>query len=183
MIGKIIFVLIGLAMLAGSYAMFQQQARLDTFKETKCVITSSKVGVSISKKSGKKSKMFRPKILFKYEVDGKKFESDTYAISKTSTSSRKWPEGIVARYKENTEHPCYYDPQEPEDCVLNRDKSYMGSIISGIFGLLFIPIGLFGKVRFGKGRRRSGYHHVDGGPDYEVDVGEYDVDDDGDCDD
>ncbi len=183
MIGKIIFVLIGLAMLGGSYVMFQEQGRLDTFKEGKCIILSSKVGVSISKKNGRSSKMFWPKILFKYQVNGKKFESDKYTLSKNSTSKKKWSEGIVARYKENTEHSCYYNPKKPEECVLNRDKSFIASIACAIFGLIFIPIGLFGKVRFGGGRRRNGYNHMHDGVDSEVDVGEYDVDDGGDYDD
>lgn len=181
MLGKLIFIVIGALMIAAGGALFMQQGKLDSFKKTTCVIESSKVGVSVSKKDGHKSTMYRPKIVYSYDVDGKKYSSSSYALVESSSSNAKWAEGLVALYKEKTEHPCYYNPENPAECVLNPEKSYTGSIICGIFGVVFLLVGLFGKITVGRRRgTRYGYHHHSGGDSGEVEVGEYDVDDGGD---
>ena len=103
---------------------------------TKCTILHS----SIERKTDSDGTTYQPRIDYEYLVNGQRHTSSRYSFFRM-TSGRSWAENIVAKYKTGTTHPCFYDPDNPNEAVLLREFSGLGFWFAALFPWLFIGVG------------------------------------------
>jgi len=109
-----------------------------SWRETSCVILSSQVAES----SGSKGGTYKPDILFTYSVCGRSYQSRQYRFGDVFSSGREGKEKIVAAFPPGMRAPCWVDPADPRQAVLERGLS--PALLVGLFPLLFLAIGAGG---------------------------------------
>ena len=120
---------------------FSLARRAAQWPEHPCTILSAQV----DSHSSDDGTTYSPKIRYQYSLDGKDFESERYSFLKFS-SGHKWAKRIVDQFKPGTNSVCYYDPDDPNTAVLNRDFSGRQFWFGMLFPWLFILVG--GAVMF-----------------------------------
>lgn len=98
--------------------------------------------VTTSRSSGKNKKtMYTADIDYRYSVEDKEYRSSTIAFGgRVSSSSSSSAYAITKRYPVGQQVPVYYEPQKPENAVLEPGVTLMSYLVYGI-GLLFLVIG------------------------------------------
>jgi len=109
--------------------MWVQQRKVESYVETVGTVKESQV---ISK-SGSKGQMYRPAILYTYEVDGKTYEGNRYAYFETSHSFRSGAKEVVKKYAAGTACKVYYNQEEPGSSVLVKKDGGAGDWVPLIF--------------------------------------------------
>lgn len=112
-------------------------ARARSWRPASCVVLSSKVT-----ESGSSKPTYKVDILFAYSVDGKSYQSRQYRFDDYSSSGRQSKDEIVARFPPGTQTPCWVDPADPRQAVIDRDLS--PAYLVGLFPLIFFAIGAGG---------------------------------------
>ena len=82
---------------------------------------------------------YRIDISYKYEVDGREFQSYRYSFWAGSSSGRKDKQAVVDRFPPGTRAFCYVNPDDPTQAVIDRGLSievWMCLLIGGLFGAL-----------------------------------------------
>jgi hypothetical protein len=103
------------------------------------VIASSEVAKS---KDSDGDTMYSAEVVYKYEVEGRKLESDNVFFGGDySSSSRSDASGTVNRYPTGKEVEVYYDPDDPSKAVLEPGAKWMSYMVYGI-GMVFFVVGL-----------------------------------------
>ncbi len=87
---------------------------------------------------------FKPRVRFRYRVEGEKYWSETLTTVEVSSNSRDMAEEVVRRYPKGSDVDVYVNPQDPSIAVLERDGS-AATLIVGV-GLLFALVGVFGLI-------------------------------------
>lgn len=83
--------------------------------------------------------VFRPEISFEYEYQGRTYRSSTWSTGYASSSYQGGAQSVVSRYPVGSEHPCFVNPDDPKQAVL--DRSFQKSNLFGLFMLIFLAIG------------------------------------------
>jgi hypothetical protein len=66
---------------------------------------------------------FAPRVAYEYEVEGRRYQSERIAFRDVFWSlAPQGPAAQVARYPEGAAVTVYYDPQRPQDAVLERER-------------------------------------------------------------
>ena len=61
---------------------------------------------------------YAPNVSYRYEVDGKEYESSRLTIVPRNYSSRQWVNEILASYPVGGTVRVFYDPKDPGNCLL-----------------------------------------------------------------
>jgi hypothetical protein len=85
---------------------------------------------------GKESPSYRPAIQIRYEVNGQKFEVWAYDGFGVYSSDKAAVQARVDRFQVGATYPCWYDPDRPDQAVLERGN------IGGAYAALILPVGL-----------------------------------------
>jgi len=85
---------------------------------------------------------YRPKISYKYAIDGIQYYSDHYTFRNDLLYSETEADEVLKNYITNMDIPVYYHPADPTVAVLLRGRDN-GSIGGCIMVMLFVLIGLF----------------------------------------
>ena len=64
--------------------------------------------------------VFTPKVIYEYEVGGKRFTSSQLAIIEHNTSSEELAREKAEKYVPGQRVEVYYDPKKPAFAILNR---------------------------------------------------------------
>ena len=105
--------------------------------EVDCIINSSEV----ESHSSSDGTTYSVEISFHYTVGGQRYRSDTYNFDTGSSSGHSGKAEVVARYPVGSEHPCWVNPEDPNQAVLSRDIPTIVYIIIP-FSSVFMIIGL-----------------------------------------
>ena len=100
--------------------------------EVPCVITSSGVGISSSRRGGS---AYRVNVEFSYEVHGQIFYSDRFQFDRGYTGGYALKEAVAQRYPPDSRAVCYVDPAKPQDAVILRDLT--PGLLFGLAPLVF----------------------------------------------
>ena len=116
---------------------------------TECTITHSELHVG---EDSDGDPVYTLDIVYDYTWEGVAHTSDRFDFAGGSNYTRSVKEAFVEQYAEGTQHPCFVNPDAPEDSVLNRDFNI--TYLLGVGAMLF-PTGLlvFMLIR----RRRQGH--------------------------
>lgn len=84
-----------------------------------------------------------PNIVYQYQVDGMDFMGDQISFGSTSSSSQGWAYKMRDQYPEGAEVAVYYDPENPQEAVLQpgaKGATYIVMVIGVVFVLTGILI-------------------------------------------
>jgi hypothetical protein len=102
-----------------------------------CTILTSEVG----RHSGSKgSTTYSINITYRYEFEGRSWESARYNFFTGSSSGYEGKAAVVRQYPPGARATCWVNPQQPSEAVLDRSPSAL--MLFGLLGLLFLGIGL-----------------------------------------
>ncbi len=89
-------------------------------------------------------------VTYEYEVDGQTYVGDEVFATgmKGSSEIRQMGEILEQIKAQGKHHPCYYNPGDPGEAVLDRELSNMDLVFPAIFGIVFGGAG-FGIMFFG----------------------------------
>lgn len=117
------------------------------WQQTPCTVVSSEV-VTHADEDGS---TYSVKIVYTYEFNGVKYESDRYDFAVGSTGGRAGKQAVVERYPPGTNAVCFVNPADPAQAIFNR--SFTPTMLFGLFPLIFIAAGLGGMVAFLRANR------------------------------
>lgn len=83
--------------------------------------------------------VYRPEISFEYEYQGKKYRSSNWSTGFASSSFKGAAQSVVDRFPVGSEHPCFVNPDDPSQAVL--DRSFQKSNLFALFMLVFLIVG------------------------------------------
>ncbi len=130
-----IFLLVGLGTFWGLFVGPMLQAfSARNWPEAPCVILASEVKTNRDSDGD----TYSPELRYRFPMDGKDLESTRYGFMKISGSHR-WAKEIIERYPVGSNTVCYYNPQRPDQAVLNRNLGW--SILFGLIPLVFVIVG------------------------------------------
>jgi len=138
----LIFFGIGIGMLvklAKHYGKLQQSKN---WLSTNGKIISSDLDAQISTDDdGYQTTTYLAKVFFTYEVNGNSYESDRVNFDYgMRTSNVRKPQSVVEQYPTGSDVTVYYDPENPQQSVL--EKRVNGTFTTILVSAVFIAIGV-----------------------------------------
>jgi hypothetical protein len=94
-------------------------------------------------REGHTTTWYNPVVHYSYTAGGRDYESRRLRFGNYRSSSRKKAEAMLARYKAGGQAPVRYNPEKPEECVLETTRPGPIYLIMAMFGLIFVGFGLF----------------------------------------
>jgi Protein of unknown function (DUF3592) len=140
----------GLALMIGVPLIKTIQAQ--RWEERTALILKSELAISRDNDGS----VYSPEVDFEYEYQGKKYRSSTWSTGFASSSFQGGAQSVVKRYSTGSEHPCFVNPDEPSQAVL--DRSFQKSNLFALFMLIFLAIGgglVWASVRVVTTQRRQ----------------------------
>ena len=90
---------------------------------TSCRILSSRVATQESRDGGDHQTLYRVDLRYSYEIAGRSYESTRYRFVDPHTDNRSAAESAVRQYAPGSAAPCYVNPRDPGQAVLDRRLS------------------------------------------------------------
>jgi hypothetical protein len=91
---------------------------------------------------GNSSTWYNPVVAYSYSVAGQTFESTRLRFGNYRRASRPKAEAMLAPYRAGGTTQVRYNPQAPEECVLETAKPGPVYAMMAAAGLIFIAVGL-----------------------------------------
>lgn len=100
-----------------------------------------------SDRDGNSSTWYNPVVVYSYSVAGGSYEGRRLRFGNYRRTSRAKAEAMLASYRAGGSAQVRYNPERPEECVLETVKPGPVYAIMAAAGLIFIGVGLyFGSV-------------------------------------
>ena len=107
-------------------------------------VISSEVRVEESTdRHGGTTTWYNPVVSYSYSAGGRQLHGDRLRFGNPRSGSRKKADEAVARYAVGSSPAVRYNPERPEECVLETAKPGPTYLIMALGGLVFIAVGLF----------------------------------------
>ena len=106
------------------------------------VISSEVVEEESTDREGGTSTWYNPVVTYSYLAGGRELTGRRLRFGNYRSASRKKAEAAMAPYKVGGSPPVRYNPERPEECVLETTKPGPIYLIMALFGFLFIGFGL-----------------------------------------
>jgi len=94
-------------------------------------------------REGHTTTWYRPVVDYGYSVGGQEFRSSRLRFGNYRSSSRKKAEAMLTPYSAGATPPVRYNPERPDECVLETTKPGPIYLVMAGFGLIFVGFGLF----------------------------------------
>lgn len=111
-----------------------------SWAEASCTVLESRV----EENSDSDGTTYRVFVRYAYEVAGREYDSTRYDFLDFWSSGYDGKARVVARHPPGARVPCWVDPQDPREAVLDRSLGWRYSL--GLFPLVFVAVGLGGLV-------------------------------------
>lgn len=92
---------------------------------------------------GHSSTWYNPTVSYAYGVAGREFQSRRLRFGNYRSASRKKAEAALAPYPAGATVAVRYNPDKPEECVLETKRPGPVYLIMAVAGLIFVGMGLF----------------------------------------
>ncbi len=148
-IGLSLFLCVGLGLTIFGVLNIKTAKESESWPSEQGVILSSKISVN----SGSDSTTYGADVTYRYKVKGNTYENDKVTASEVSTSNRGRAKKIVKRYRVGKKVAVYYDPDDPEESVLETGLTGASWFLPGM-GLAFFIIPLIILICIEKARRQ-----------------------------
>jgi Protein of unknown function (DUF3592) len=107
------------------------------------VVSCQVVEEESTDREGHSTTWYVPVVVYSYSAGGLELKGQRLRFGNYRSSSRKKAEAALAPYPEGSTPSVRYNPQRPEECVLETRKPGPIYLIMAVFGLLFVGFGLF----------------------------------------
>ena len=94
-------------------------------------------------REGHTTTWYNPVVVYSYSAGGRELEGRRLRFGNYRSASRKKAEAALAPYAEGSAPAVRYNPERPEECVLETRKPGPIYLVMAVFGLLFVGFGLF----------------------------------------
>ena len=141
-------VLLGLLWVAGfGYAHFSALGKARAAETwptaTGRVISCEVVEEESTDREGGTSTWYNPVVTYAYTAGGRELTSRRLRFGNYRSASRKKAEGALAPYPVGASPTVRYNPENPEECVLETTKPGPLYLVMALSGFLFIGFGIF----------------------------------------
>jgi hypothetical protein len=94
-------------------------------------------------REGHTTTWYNPVVVYSYSAGGREREGRRLRFGNYRSASRKKAEAALAPYAAGSTPAVRYNPEKPEECVLETRKPGPIYLVMAVFGLLFVGFGLF----------------------------------------
>lgn len=108
------------------------------WEQAACTVLASEV----ESHSSDDGTTYSVEVRYRFTHDGRTYEGDRYDFYNVSSGGREGKEEVVRSMPPGSEIPCWFDPQDPERSVVQRELSWASLI--GLVPLFFVLIGYGG---------------------------------------
>lgn len=137
------FVLIGAILIFVTIRAKRKIAESQKWPTALGTILSSEVRRSVSHDSdGDTTTSYQPVVKYTYSVFGTSYNSQRLTFG-VQNSSHKYAQATVQRYPPNSHVPVHYNPNKPEEAVLEVQET-SGNTCTLVAGIVFIAVGVIG---------------------------------------
>ncbi|MBI5946392.1 MAG: DUF3592 domain-containing protein [Chloroflexi bacterium] len=107
------------------------------------------VSGNISAQRGSKSTSYVVNVRYAYSVLGQSYEGGQFSFGSEGTGydTRKKAEKVIAQYPAGSQAAIYYDPNNPQQAVLERKYDSTGAILAAILGTLGAGMVIYSYVQ------------------------------------
>jgi hypothetical protein len=113
------------------------------------VISSEVVVEESTDREGGTSTWYNPVVTYAYSAGGRELTGRRLRFGNYRSSSRKKAEAALAAYSTGATPMVRYNPEDPEECVLETSKPGPIYLVMALFGFLFVGFGLFWMANLG----------------------------------
>jgi hypothetical protein len=113
----------------------------ETWPTTIGKILSSEVLVEESR-DGEGSTWYNPVVAYSYSAGGRSLEGSRIRFANMRRGSRKKAEAVLASYRAGAPVTVRYNPEKPDEAVLETQKPGPLYLVLALGGLVFIAVGL-----------------------------------------
>jgi hypothetical protein len=106
------------------------------------IISAAVVEEESTDREGHTSTWYNPVVAYSYSVAGKSFESRRLRFGNYRRASRPKAEAMLSSYRVGGTAQVRYNPEQPEECVLETAKPGPVYAFMAAAGLIFIAVGL-----------------------------------------
>lgn len=140
--------LLGVLWVAGfGYAHFRAVAKAkaaETWPSTGGTVVSSEVvEEESSDRDGNTSTWYNPVVTYSYSADARTITGRRLRFGNYRSATRKKAEAALAPYPKGSVVRVRYNPEKPDECVLETTKPGPIYLVMALFGFLFIGFALF----------------------------------------
>ncbi|HYG46338.1 MAG TPA: DUF3592 domain-containing protein [Allosphingosinicella sp.] len=107
------------------------------------VLSREVVEEESSDREGGTSTWYNPVVTYAYTAGGRELTSQRLRFGNYRSASRKKAEAALSPYPVGANPIVRYNPERPEECVLETRKPGPIYLVMALFGFLFIGFGLF----------------------------------------
>ena len=141
-------VLLGILWIAGfGYAHFRAVGKAKAAETwptaTGRVVACEVVEEESSDREGGTTTWYNPVVTYAYTAGGRELSGRRLRFGNYRFATRKKAEAALAPYPVGAAPPVRYNPERPEECVLETRKPGPLYLVMALFGLLFVAFGLF----------------------------------------
>jgi hypothetical protein len=141
------FILLGLAWTAGfAFAHFRAAGKAkaaESWPSTLGRVVSCEVRIEESRdRHGGTTTWYNPVVTYSYTAAGRQLQGTRLRFGNPRSGSRKKADAAIAPYAVGSSPAVRYNPERPEECVLETRKPSPVYLIMAVFGLLFVGFGI-----------------------------------------
>jgi hypothetical protein len=107
------------------------------------VVSCQVVEEESTDREGHSTTWYVPVVAYSYSAGGRDLQGQRLRFGNYRSSSRKKAEAALAPYPQGSTPSVRYNPEQPEECVLETRKPGPIYLVMAAFGLLFVGFGLF----------------------------------------
>ena len=134
---------VGLYVLAQLLLSIRKVREIETWQGTTGKIVESEVcGGWARVGTGRSTWIEKPKIAYRYVVNGREYIGHDIAPTEIDTSSKLDAVKKIEPYPVGKEVTVYYDPSTPQDSVLQKKASPVAFAAFGLIGVVMLSVGL-----------------------------------------
>jgi lipopolysaccharide export LptBFGC system permease protein LptF len=135
-----VFVVFGLIFVIISITSKRRAAAAQAWPTIPGTVLASRVDIHTSTDSdGHRTTTYKPVVDYQYTIMGQEFRASRIAFG-ANTFSRNKSESIIAMYPPNQPLTVHYNPDKPQDAVLEAEAK--GGVASLIIGIVLMGVGV-----------------------------------------
>ena len=113
------------------------------------VVSCEVIEEESSDRDGNSTTWYNPVVTYAYNAGGRELTGKRLRFGNYRSGSRKKAEAALAPYPVGGSPAVRYNPEKPEECVLETRKPGPLYLVMAVFGFLFIAFGLFWNAMAG----------------------------------
>jgi hypothetical protein len=124
--------LVGLCILVFGIVIRKKLKTSESWPKTTGVILESTIEPGCARAGGSRIYVVRPKVIYEYQVDGKRYTSSQLALVERNSANENLALGKAEKYSKGQQVMVYYNPRKPDFATLEIGDPTGGTLPYGI---------------------------------------------------